>query len=107
MPRSVLLLYPVVLVVLLGAPRLLYRFWKDSRLDSRHTVALQRVLIARRRPRRRDAGARPAPRRSLPPVGLLDDNRALRGTKVHGVPVLGRIDDLAARRARDRRRRCW
>src|SRR5215469_3567398 len=32
-PRSVLLVYPVVLVVLLGLPRLSYRFWKDSRID--------------------------------------------------------------------------
>ncbi|MCP2937480.1 hypothetical protein NK983_32780, partial [Salmonella enterica subsp. enterica serovar Typhimurium] len=43
-PRSVLLLYPLVMMGALGAPRLLYRAWKDSRieLDQRSSV---RVLI--------------------------------------------------------------
>jgi len=30
-PRSVLLLYPFILMVLWGAPRLIYRIWKDAR----------------------------------------------------------------------------
>ena len=94
-PRSVLLIYPVVLFVLLGAPRLLYRYWKDSRLDAQRQVPLQRVLIVgagragetRVRDLRRDNRYRV--------VAFVDDNRSLRGAKVHDVPVLGTLDDLA------------
>ena len=34
--RSVLLIYPVLLAILLGVPRLAYRYWKDSQLDLFH-----------------------------------------------------------------------
>ncbi len=93
-PRSVLVAYPVVLLICLGAPRLLYRYWKDSRLDFQRSTPYQRVLLlgAGRagetllRDLKRDAQYRA--------VGFLDDNRALRGAKVHGVPVLGTLDDL-------------
>ncbi len=93
-PRSVLLLYPAALFVLLGAPRLLYRHWKDVRSDFVRRTPSQRVLVlgagraaeALVRDLRREA--------QYAPVGFLDDNRSLRGAKVHGVPVLGTIADL-------------
>ena len=44
-PRTVLTVYPLVLSVLLGAPRLLYRYWKDSRLDFTTRAPSQRVLV--------------------------------------------------------------
>jgi FlaA1/EpsC-like NDP-sugar epimerase len=93
-PRSVLVVYPLVLVVLLGAPRLLYRYWKDSRLDFERRTPMQRVLVlgagrageTLARDLRRETDYRA--------VGFLDDNRALRGAKVNGVPVLGTLEDL-------------
>lgn len=93
-PRSVLFLYPVVLTVLLGAPRLLYRHWKDSRSDVRRTRPRQRVLVLGAG-RAGEALIRDVKREGLyDPVGLLDDNRALRGAKVHGVPLLGTAAEL-------------
>lgn len=93
-PRTVLVLYPLVLMGLLGAPRLLYRAWKDSRID-RGNKASVRILIL-------GAGhAGEALVRDLrrfgtyQPVGFLDDAARLRGTKLQGVPVLGRVQDLA------------
>ncbi len=93
-PRTVLVLYPLVLMGLLGAPRLLYRAWKDSRND-RGNKASVRILIlgaghageALVRDLRRFG--------SYQPVGFLDDAARLRGTKLQGVPVLGRVQDLA------------
>ncbi len=93
-PRSVLLMYPVLVSVLLGAPRLLYRYWKDSRLDFSQLAPSKRVLVlgagrageALLRDLRLD--------RSFHLVGLLDDNRSLRGAKLHGVPVLGSLEQL-------------
>lgn len=94
-PRTVLALYPLTLLVCLGAPRWLYRFWKDSRYGDAPRAKPLRVLVigagsageALVRDLRREG-------RFLP-VGLIDDNRALRGAKVHGVPVLGDLDRLA------------
>jgi FlaA1/EpsC-like NDP-sugar epimerase len=93
-PRSVLVMYPVALMIVLGTPRMLYRYWKDSRLDAERTTPTQRVLVlgagrageALARDLRRDSQYRA--------VGFLDDNPALRGAKLHGIPVLGTLDDL-------------
>ncbi len=91
--RIVLFFYPMVLMGLLGAPRLLYRAWKDSRMD-RGGQASVRILIL-------GAGhAGEALVRDLrrfgtyQPVGFLDDASRLRGSKVQGVPVLGRDEDV-------------
>lgn len=92
-PRAVLVLYPIVLAALLGAPRLVYRAWKDAQSDERRKAST-RVLIL-------GAGqAGEALVRDLrrfgtyQPVGFLDDAARLRGSKMHGVPVLGRIEEL-------------
>ena len=44
-PRSVLLMYPVVLAVFLSAPRLIYRWWKDHGLSLSDQRRRRRVLI--------------------------------------------------------------
>jgi len=89
------LIYPVLLFVLLGLPRMCFRFWKDSRiLDTRSVKGFKRVLILGagrsgamlERELRRRGG--------FEVVGFLDDDRRLRGSQVHGVPVLGLIDQL-------------
>jgi FlaA1/EpsC-like NDP-sugar epimerase len=97
-PRSVLFLYPVTLLVLLGAPRMLYRFWKDSRYHAQPREPARRVLVLGAG-RAGEALVRELRRENrYVAVGFVDDNRALRGAKVHGVPVLGelqRMDELA------------
>lgn len=92
-PRRVLFPYPVAIVVMLGMPRLLYRLWKDHRQAS-HTGDAQRVLVlgAGRTAENLLRDLRSDGR--YQPVGLLDDERALKGAKVQGVPVLGTIDEL-------------
>src|SRR5687768_3311249 len=87
-PRTVLILYPLVLAGMLGAPRLLYRAWKDMRTEWGGRGS-RRILIL-------GAGtAGEALVRDLRrvgtyhPVGFLDDVARLRGSKVQGVPVLG------------------
>ena len=97
-PRSVLLMYPLTLLLFLGGPRMLYRFWKDSRYDATHREPARRVLILGAG-RAGEALARELRRENrYTPVGFLDDNRALRGAKLHGIPVLGelaRLQELA------------
>jgi FlaA1/EpsC-like NDP-sugar epimerase len=92
-PRRVLFPYPVAIVVMLGMPRLLYRLWKDHR-QAGHAGESQRVLVlgAGRTAETLLRDLRSDGR--YQPVGLLDDERALKGAKVQGVPVLGSIDEL-------------
>jgi len=93
-PRTVLVVYPLVLAVLLGTPRLLYRYWKDSRLDFVARAPSQRVLVLGAG-KAGEALVRDLRRENrYSPVGFLDDNTQLRGARVHGVPVLGTLDQL-------------
>ncbi|MFC4526590.1 polysaccharide biosynthesis protein [Dyella halodurans] len=93
-PRSVLLLYPMVLAVLLGAPRLAYRYWKDSRGELLQAKPLQRVLIVGA-DRAGEALSRDVQRdNGYTVVGFVDDKESLRGASINGRPVLGRIDQL-------------
>jgi FlaA1/EpsC-like NDP-sugar epimerase len=98
--RSVLLIYPVLLAIFLGAPRLAYRYWKDSQLDLFHARHSHRVLVigagrageALVRDLRRDSRYIPA--------GFIDDDVSLRGSRLQGVPVLGgtgRLVEMARR----------
>ncbi|NOR19645.1 MAG: NAD-dependent epimerase/dehydratase family protein [Xanthomonadales bacterium] len=91
-----ILIYPVLLFVLLGLPRMCYRFWKDSRstvTSSRQGFKQVLILGAGRsgamleRELRRRGG--------FDVVGFLDDDKRLRGAQVRGIPVLGPIEHLA------------
>ena len=89
-PRTVLVLYPIFLVFLLGGPRLAYRLWKDHRLGPlRMDTEAKRVLVLGAG-RAGEMLVRDMQRgNEYVPVGLLDDNPALHGSSIHGVPVLG------------------
>jgi FlaA1/EpsC-like NDP-sugar epimerase len=88
-------IYPGILFLTLGLPRMCYRFWKDSRLPARQTTAgLQRVLVL-------GAGRSGAllerelrHRGGFHVMGFLDDDARLCGAQVHGIPVLGPIEKL-------------
>jgi len=93
-PRTVLAIYPLVLAVLLGGPRLLYRYWKDSRLDFVTRTPSQRILVLGAG-KAGEALVRDLRRENrYAPVGFLDDNPQLRGSRLHGIPVLGTLDQL-------------
>jgi len=89
------LIYPVLLFVLLGLPRMCYRFWKDSQTKTVISgKGFKRVLII-------GAGRSGAMlekelrrRGGFDVIGFLDDDERLRGAQVHGIPVLGAIDKL-------------
>ncbi|WP_108472835.1 polysaccharide biosynthesis protein [Rhodanobacter thiooxydans] len=93
-PRSVLLLYPLVLAVLLGGPRLAYRYWKDSRNDLLHNQTAKRVLIVGA-DRAGEMLSRDLQRDNrYAVVGFIDDRPSLRGASINGHPVLGRFEQL-------------
>lgn len=91
-PRSILILYPVLLIFFLGGPRLAYRFLKDRNVSLRSVGETRRVLVI---------GAGRAGEMLIRemlrdgqyfPVGILDDRAELRQSEIHGVRVLGPVD---------------
>ena len=93
-PRAALALYVPTLVMLLSAPRVLYRAWKDRRLATRLDQPRSRVLVlgagaageALVRDMRRDGRYRP--------IGFLDDQPKLQRARLQGLPVLGTLERL-------------
>ena len=93
-PRSVLILYPFFLVFLLGGPRLLYRVWKDHSISLRNIYPGTRVIIVGG-----GMGGEMVVRDMLRegsyiPIGIVDDDEDLIRSRIHGVPVLGKIGQL-------------
>lgn len=100
-PRSVLLLDPLLLLLLMGASRLAYRAWKDHRLAGLLRQVRPVLILGAgsaadfllRELHRTPSGYQP--------VGLLDDDAAKQGRLIQGVPVLGRLEEVS-RWARDK-----
>jgi FlaA1/EpsC-like NDP-sugar epimerase len=93
-PRSILILYPVLLMFLLGGPRLAYRMWKDHSFNLKPISGGKRVLIVGAgragemliRDMLRDG--------QYTPVGFVDDNPALQDAEIHGIRVLGKTASI-------------
>lgn len=92
-PRAVVAIYPFILAMLLGAPRIGYRYWKDSRLDFMRDPG-QRVLVIGAGKAGETLVRDMLRENRYTPVGFLDDDPHLRGGRVHGVPVLGHVSQL-------------
>ncbi len=93
-PRSTVVLYPLLLTALLGGPRIAYRFWKDSRVGMSSAAGVKRVIIIGA-DRAGEVLARDLQRDSdYTVVGFVDDKPGLRGAVINGRPVLGRLDEL-------------
>lgn len=99
-PRSVFILDPILLIMLMGGSRLAYRTWKERRLAVLSTLEAQPVLVLGAG----DAGASLvkalASSAEWRVVGLLDDDPHKHGRHVHGRPVLGSIEALPRYAAR-------
>jgi len=94
-PRSVLVLHPLLLVLIMGGSRFLYRAWKDGHLISPRQFDAEPVIVM-------GAGAAcaallrdMATSQHWRAVGVLDDDPAKLRLQLQGVSVLGRLDDVA------------
>lgn len=94
-PRSVFLLHPILLLMMMGGSRLAYRAWKEHRLYGLLNLQGEPVLVL---------GAGDAAISLVKElerssewrvVGLLDDDARKQGRLLHGMRVLGKIDALA------------
>jgi FlaA1/EpsC-like NDP-sugar epimerase len=92
-PRSVFILSPILLVMMMGGSRLAYRGWKERIASETNLVRKPVVILGAT-----EAGASLARELSRSPqwkvVGIFDDDRANHRRQIHGAMVHGAIDDL-------------
>ena len=93
-PRSIVVLYPILLGGIMGGSRIAYRAWKEGRLRRLSSEHGKRVLVL---------GAGEAAATLLKSldrhpdwhfVGLLDDDPAKQKREINGVPVIGTLAQL-------------
>jgi len=93
-PRSVLLLDPILLVLLMGGSRFAYRAWKDHRFNALLSDAKPVLILGAGSAADfllREMARTPS---GYQVVGLLDDDAAKIGRHIQGVPVLGLMRDI-------------
>lgn len=95
-PRSVLLLDPILLLLIMGGSRLSYRLWREGHLFNFTSTQGKPVLVLGAG----DTGASLVKELSKSMkwrvVGFLDDDPQKHHKLLHGFKVLGRIDQLPA-----------
>ena len=94
-PRAVLVLNPLLLILMMGGGRLLYRVWKETGFYRRLKMSAEPVLVLGAG----DAAVMLAKDLAKNPtwqlVGFLDDDAGKQGCTLNGAKVLGRLDELA------------
>ena len=92
-PRSVFLLYPLILTGGLCGSRLLYRWLKDHRLSLQKGSGKRTLIVGAGRAGEllvRDL----LHRVEYEPVAFLDDDKSLQNREIHGIRVVGNTEDL-------------
>lgn len=99
-PRSVLLLNPILLVLIMGGSRFVYRAWKDGMLFSPRQLDARSVIVlgggSAAALLLRDLVGNPQWRA----VAVFDDDKSKIGLRLFNVPVLGDLDSLKEHSAR-------
>ncbi len=95
-PRSVLLLDPILLLLIMGGSRLTYRLWKEGHLFRLRDPQGNPVLVLGAGDTAVGLVKELARSKEWRVVGLLDDDPRRHRMILHGFEVLGRIDQLPA-----------
>jgi FlaA1/EpsC-like NDP-sugar epimerase len=93
-PRSVLVLHPMLLLLTLGGDRYLYRAWKDGHLFGGTVGTGLPVLVLGAGDAAAGLLKELARSSQWRAVGLLDDNVNKRGRRIGDVPILGPLDSI-------------
>lgn len=93
-PRSVFPLYAVMLALLLGGPRLLYRWMKERQLYAK-TEGKALVVGAGRAGEMLVRDILRDQNYGYQPIGFIDDASRKLGMDIHGVRVLGNCDEIS------------
>ncbi len=93
-PRSVLILDPILLLLVMGGDRLLYRLWKDNLLYGDFHLRGEPVLVLGAGAIGINLSKELARSNEWHLVGFLDDDAGKQGRLLNGVMVLGPLDSL-------------
>lgn len=93
-PRSVLIIDPLLLLLVMGGSRLLYRLWKENLLYGDFHLRGEPVLVLGAGPAGINLSKELARSNTWHQVGFLDDEAGSQGRTLNGIKVLGKIDSL-------------
>jgi FlaA1/EpsC-like NDP-sugar epimerase len=93
-PRSVLILDPLLLLMLMGGSRLIYRLWKENLLYGNFHLQGEPVIIVGAGSAGVNLSKELARSKEWNLVGFLDDDAQKEGRVVNGIKVLGGIKAL-------------
>ena len=93
-PRSVLVIDPILLLLAMGGDRLLYRLWKEQGLFGPIKLQGSPVLVLGAGEAGAGLSKELSRSREWHLVGFLDDDANKQGRSINGIKVLGKIDNL-------------
>lgn len=94
-PRSVLILNPLLLILMMGGSRFVYRLWKEQGLYHNFKLRGEPVLVLGAGDAAASLAKDLAKSNEWRVVGFLDDDVAKHGRTLNGILVLGRLDTLS------------
>ncbi len=93
-PRSVLVINPLLLILLMGGSRFVYRMWKEQGLYGAIKLHGEPVLVLGAGDAAASLAKELAKSSDWRLVGFLDDNSERHGRTLNGIRVLGGLDSL-------------
>lgn len=93
-PRSVLVLHPLLLVLFLGAGRFAYRVWRDRYSCSRNVEERQEVIVLGAGDAAAALTRELARSANWQVVGLLDNDLDKHGRRLGSIPILGDVAEV-------------
>ena len=89
-PRTTIILYPLFLIGFLTTPRFAYRIFKDKSLRLSKSAAIRTLIVGA------GMAGESIVRDMLRgvfynPIGFIDDDADLKGSVIHGIPILGGV----------------
>jgi len=93
-PRSVLILDPILLAMMMAGSRLAYRMRKERRLSVLLPAEREPVLVLGAGEAGANLIAELSRSREWRVVGVLDDDPLKRGRQIHGISILGNLEQL-------------
>ncbi len=93
-PRSVLIISPLLLILTMGGSRFAYRAWKEGHLSGIMRDERAPVFVIGTADAAVNLVKELARSTQWEVVGIFDDNKAMKGSELQGVRVLGKLDQL-------------
>lgn len=95
-PRSVLVVSPLLLVMFMGGSRLAYRGWKERRLGALIPASREPVVVLGAADAAASLVRELARSTQWEVIGVFDNERAHHRRQIHGITIHGGIEDLPA-----------